>query len=77
MRPADFGLRPDGYLTCDLALLRRIRVSGLLRGGGTLAALVAVRRARRGEGDPVLVRAVRLAGECMETRTHGVRGGAA
>ena len=66
-----------GNLGSDLALLRRLRVAGFLRGVRPLAALVAIRRARRGEGDPAIVRAVKLAGECMAPRTHGARGGAA
>lgn len=74
MTPVRRGL--PGPLGSDLALLRRLRVSGLLRGARPLAALVAVRRARRGEGDPVLVRAVRLAGACEATRAR-LHGGAA
>lgn len=63
-----------GNLGADLALLRRLRASGLLRGAGPLAALVAVRRAKQGEGDPRLVRGVRQAGSTAG-RTHGVPAG--
>lgn len=76
MRPADFGLRPDGYLTCDLAILRAVTRGGLLRGVRPLEALVAVRRARTyGDGEAPLVAAVRKLAGSTAGRTHGVPAG--